>query len=735
MEYQNGSNEHSFVRKGNPGASMETTCYPRTARVRDWNRRKHETLVGPGMSKSWSVAETFEASPNLGTSTIAHRRSDIQGLRAIAVLLVVAFHAGLPVPGGFVGVDIFFVISGFVITSLLVRELTRTGRINLRHFYRRRVRRLFPALAVVVSVTVLFAAVLQSPVSDEVGGPELTAMTGLGGLFFAANAVLYRVPIDGYFADRATNNPLLHIWSLSVEEQFYVFFPLLLMAVMVYATRKGRRPVATLFVVTSSVGLLSLLACVLFTYELVGIPGVSSVRSFAFYFPVTRAWEFGFGALVALAAGRIVRWHPRLLNFLGVAGLVGIVLSALFISDASSFPGIVALGPVASTALVIMAGLSNSGGPVTRLLGTRPLTAVGDVSYSLYLWHWPSIVFAGILFPQFNGKELLGALISFGPAILVYRVIEDPIRRGVYGKLTTKRIIAASLVPPALLSVFLLVGARTGWGQPDVDGLQRTVVSESLVVRAGCFLGGDAASRDVFDRCRWSVPNSRGTILLVGDSHAESLSNAVIDAGNAMGYDVVAVTGGSCAFVGPVPGLATTVPNCVELSKWRGDFAMTGDVELVVTTQATAGSIQRLESFGHINPAERWVEANLEVLSPLDHAKVPLLYIGDVPTVGVNGSPCWYGAVVGTRCSASRSLVEHRQARGFAAEREIASGLPNLTYWSPVDRLCDGQTCRSSEDGRALYRDAEHLTPFGADVLRPDIQRLMTGILSLKGVD
>ncbi|MBU6280558.1 MAG: acyltransferase, partial [Actinomycetales bacterium] len=316
----------------------------------------------------------------------AHRRADIQGLRAIAVLLVVAFHAGLPVPGGFVGVDVFFVISGFVITGLLLREFAGSGRLNFRRFYSRRFRRLIPALALVVTVTALLAIPLQSPF----GAQQVTAKTGIGSMLLLANAVIYQVS-GAYFDGPAELNALLNTWSLSVEEQFYLLFPAVL-AVGWWLSRRwfsrvGHRELGAITLVALLSGA-SFALSVWFTFADHPIGFIERPAQFAFYASLTRAWEFGAGALLAFAAQR---WQPsqRAGLILGSAGAVLLILSVFLIDGAVPFPGWAALPPVAATLLLIAAGPTSATG---RALSVGVMVWIGALSYSWYLWHWPLIV-------------------------------------------------------------------------------------------------------------------------------------------------------------------------------------------------------------------------------------------------------------------------------------------------------------------------------------------------------
>ncbi len=323
------------------------------------------------------------------------RRRDVQGLRAIAVLLVVLFHAELPVPGGFVGVDVFFVISGFVITAMLMREWARHGRIRFGHFYFRRFLRLTPALALVVAIVALASVFLQNPF----GAQQTTARTGMGAMLLSANYVIGHAAGD-YFADNATTNPLLHTWSLSVEEQFYLVFPALL-AVAWLLVRRGR-PKAPLVIVTA-IAVASFALGVAWSFGSTWAEGLTTYfggpESFAFYSSLTRGWEFAAGALLALGLSRIPVPTPAVARLIGAVGAVVLAVSAFAIHDSQPFPGVVALLPVAGTVLLILAGSHHTTG-VSSALSTRPMVWLGDISYSWYLWHWPLIVFAALLFPN-----------------------------------------------------------------------------------------------------------------------------------------------------------------------------------------------------------------------------------------------------------------------------------------------------------------------------------------------
>ena len=293
-----------------------------------------------------------------------HFRPDVEGLRAVAVLLVPLYHAGVPgFGGGYVGVDVFFVISGFLITGLILRELETTGRLSITGFYSRRARRLLPAAALTLLVTVAASVALLSAVRiADVATDIASAAAYVSNLRFGIQA-------------NAAPSPVLHFWSLSVEEQFYLFWPTLMVALFWLSgrLRAGRRG---LFAGIALVSALSLVACVWLTGQ---------NQPWAFFLLPTRAWELGLGALLAVSLGRLPAIRPRIAAALVLAGLAAIALADLVLSDASVFPSVAASLPVAGAGLVILGGL---GKPLpARLLALPPFTFLGRVSYSIYLWH------------------------------------------------------------------------------------------------------------------------------------------------------------------------------------------------------------------------------------------------------------------------------------------------------------------------------------------------------------
>jgi peptidoglycan/LPS O-acetylase OafA/YrhL len=345
------------------------------------------------------------------------KRFDIQGLRAVAVGAVICDHLFHRPSGGFVGVDVFFVISGFLITGLLLREFERTGHISLRQFYLRRVRRIAPAATVVLVATVLAGFLLLAS-----SRAQSIALDAVASFFFLSN---WRFAGSGtdYFQIGTAVSPLQHFWSLSVEEQFYLVWPVLVLTMLVIAVR--RRPGSSLLSRISPVAVM-MVSVTLLAFGWALLTSVSD-PTVAYFSTTTRAWELGVGALLALFAHRFTAIPPRLRTGLAYTGLVGIAVSMVLISPELPFPAPWALLPVLSTALVIVAGIGTEARHVWVL--TNPVSRyIGDISYSLYLWHFPVIVFLAVFMPTTSRAYFTVALVTmFGLAAASYAAIERPL--------------------------------------------------------------------------------------------------------------------------------------------------------------------------------------------------------------------------------------------------------------------------------------------------------------------
>jgi peptidoglycan/LPS O-acetylase OafA/YrhL len=350
-------------------------------------------------------------------------RPDIEGLRAVAVGLVLLFHGyGGPVTGGFVGVDVFFVISGFLITNLLLAEQVRNGRISIAGFYARRVRRILPASALVVIATLVATYLFLGFISGNqvAADAKWTAV-------FSAN-IHFALQGTDYFESQLPPSPLLHMWSLGVEEQFYVVWPglFLLLVLIVRGTRHRNALAATLLLIIG-------------TSIAWSVVQTTSNATWAYFSPLTRAWELALGALVAVLAPTIGRvkagWPPQVVAF---CGMVCIGLSAFVLDSTTPYPGSAVALPVVGTALVIAAGCADVGTLMSRVLSVRPMQWLGARSYSLYLWHWPLLLIpAQYVGGQLTRWQVTGLLlVAVVASAVTYRLVENPIRRA---KLLTSR--------------------------------------------------------------------------------------------------------------------------------------------------------------------------------------------------------------------------------------------------------------------------------------------------------
>ena len=381
------------------------------------------------------------ATPGASSGPAREVRADLEGLRGVAVIAVLLFHLGFPwAAGGFVGVDAFFVLSGFLITGLIIREHERTGRISLPAFYARRVRRILPAALVTIMVTVGVAAFVLAPLDlPEITLDGAAAALSVGNIRFAIGATDYFGP--------TTPSPFRHFWSLGVEEQFYLLWP----ALMILALARGgsRRRVALLI---GGVVVASLAGSIWLT-------GVD--QAWAFYSFPTRAWQLGLGGLLAATAGWFARRSGLLLGPIALAGVVGLVGAVVLIDGSMPYPGALALLPAVATAAVVVGG--DRRGPARWLLSLAPLRWFGRISYSLYLWHWPFLVLPVLALGRELAldERLALAGISIAVATASWRWIEEPFRRGWSPAISRPRTVLAGVGAMALTAA-LAVGVGEG---------------------------------------------------------------------------------------------------------------------------------------------------------------------------------------------------------------------------------------------------------------------------------
>lgn len=660
------------------------------------------------MVRERPAAPSMSPSPNAAPP----RRPDVQGLRGIAVAVVVAFHVGLPMPGGFVGVDVFFVISGFVITSMLEREWTSTGRIDFRRFYLRRFQRLTPALALMVSITVLASTMILSPVGPQ----QIASQTGLGAMFLSANVVI-AATTGGYFDQAAELNPLLHTWSLSIEEQFYFVFPLFLIAAWAAAKRDARKASLPL-------GLVALVGVCSFVMAVVGsstldLPGAGAT-ALGFYSPFTRAWEFAAGAALALVATRRAQSTRRIHTLTGLLGIVLLVCSFWLISGQIAFPGVVTLMPVAAAALLIHAGRESSN-LVSRALGYRALSRIGDLSYSIYLWHWPFLAFAGVLWPGDSLALLVAGAVSVAPALLSYRWVEQPIRAlSLSGWRRARPVVAVVVSAPVLVAVAALAASANGYWDPSVRAFQASKTPHHAAL---C----DRADNSSF--CRWNVDATGHPIYLVGDSHAGHFAGAALKAAKSLERPVAISMSYNCPFVRDLEiALADETSTCRMHNDRLLDSLMVSPPGVVIIAGADnywtddRWSVKEAHEPPLVVSAAKisvWETALRQTVKGLEGAGHSVLIVQTVPLhKGYDPARCTPLKISSNGCTHVQTEADALQSQGSA--RAVVSRVTSQTNSAALDLwdyFCSDGRCATMKGTTALYTNWSHISVSASDAL------------------
>ena len=454
-------------------------------------------------------------------------RTDIDGLRSVAIIPVVLFHAGLAaVSGGYVGVDVFFVISGFLITSVIMRGIEK-DTFSFTHFYERRARRLLPALFAVLAFSLVVGFFVMSPVQYRDMGTAIVAT-----VFYVANILMWSR--SGYFQSSSEYDPMLHMWSLSVEEQFYIFYPLLLLLI---TKSLKRRPLVL-------VSLISLASFALAEW------GVRNAPNPTFFWLPTRAWEMGLGAIVALSTIGTV-WSAHVRHMIGLSGLALILFAVVFYTPLTPFPGMSALPPVLGTAMIIAAG--RGGANIAGLiLSWKPLVWIGLISYSLYLWHWPVLVFLNIHFGLHHVPAWAmasGVILSLALACLSWRFVEQPFRSS--SGYSRKQIFTISGAGIAAFTVAGLVlfsaqGFDTRFN-PKTNAAFHA--AEGNPYRERCM-----GLRTREELCQIGDETSSPSFVLWGDSHAMSAAQGFDVAAKSQGRRGLLATHSDCPSVIGVSG-------------------------------------------------------------------------------------------------------------------------------------------------------------------------------------
>lgn len=663
----------------------------------------------------------------------------IDGLRAVAVLAVIAYHLDARLlPGGFTGVDVFFVISGFVVSASMAHLHRPQPLEYLAYFYSRRIRRIAPALIACLMVTGIASALFipQAWLSDTSTAVGRWAFVGL------SNFVLLRTDGD-YFSPKVEFNPYTHTWSLGVEEQFYVLFPLLFFAWAFGA--RGRKVSMALF----AAGLMASLGYVIHVAE--------ARPALAFYMLTTRFWQLAAGVLLfqVLASARRAEGTPRLpahVATLGAFVSLALLGYSLVTARAGHSPWPDSIPAVLGTlGLLGFLYRPNAGGPLRSLLECTPARWIGRLSYSLYLWHWPVFVLmrwtVGL---ESLPTQVVALTVTFGLAALSYYFIETPFRRAAVFRNAHK----LAVIGVGVIAIFAFMGAyrKIGRMQPDLS-LSVTARNaddwypmgrETDAVYPDCAAAGhleNVAGVDVrvYSKSSCTAPPAHGRMFVIGDSHAAAYMGLYAKLAVESGRDVYLYTRAGCSFVSLQPGRDYKVPHCREF----GDAAL-ADVQ----TRAKPGDVLFLAALRLPRYADQWVSFDPEqvrstmfsedavaarkeaeqtardMLKPLAERGIAIVFEAPKPVFRSPPYRCadWFSRgnpACRDGLTMQRAQLEALREPVLTSFANIAAQVPGVSVWDPFPILCPGPTCRVEDGGHPLYFDADHISGYANRKLMP----------------
>jgi peptidoglycan/LPS O-acetylase OafA/YrhL len=701
-------------------------------------------------------------------------RPDIEGLRAVAILAVVAYHAGLSaIPGGYVGVDVFFVISGFLITDHLRRELAQSGRISFGAFYARRARRLLPSALLVIGVTVAVSCVVLSPLQAMA-----VAKDGLANAFYVGN-YRYALQATNYLSASGPVSPLLNYWSLGVEEQFYLVWPVLLFAASLVWWRKSTRtagaaprPAQPLF--STVVLALAMLAAGSLALS---IWLTRANEPWAFFSLPTRAWELAVGGLLALAAPRLGRLPAACMSLLSWAGIGAVVFSAVTFTSTTPFPGVAALVPVAGAAAVVAGGCTRSRLGAVWLLGRRPMQLIGRVSYTWYLWHWPALVLApsivGHRLSVWDNVAVCGlALVLAG---LTTVLLERPLQRASWLVRPRRSLLLTVGLSGALIATILLSTAalpsltgsghaptsklsaqkpKSGTGSTETtinpavaaaqnltDQVQADVaqsvgiqdvpanLTPSLADAAsdeaapfvdGCF---DGFTENSVNPCNYgdiTAPSSK-TVVLFGDSHALMWFPAFDNLANQYGWQLIPQAKATCPPIDITvysPDLGEWYTGC---NQWRA--AVVARIQALHPALVVLGFSREygIPDDRVVVDGTAWMQGLSSMMTTLRATGAQVVLMGDVPYPMSGLVPDCLSAHLtdATACTMPKQYPYFNPS-GVGQEEAVAAAA-GASYIDTEPWFCAGNTCADIVNNLLVYRDDNHITDTYASWLTPVI--------------
>lgn len=667
-----------------------------------------------------------------------HHRDDIDGLRAVAVVLVVAYHAGIDlVAGGYVGVDVFFVLSGFLITGILLEEADKTGRISFRNFWARRVRRLLPLSTLVLASTLGAGWLIVNPVHrGGLAEDARAAALYVANWRHAGRAVAYS-------DTSVTDSLLLHFWSLSIEEQFYVVWPFLIAGCILVA-RRARRPLSTVVSLTAGAVLAASLGLSIVVTE--------SETARAYFLTRTRIWELAAGGLLAamVRTGRI-RPRPRCVatTVASVGGVLVVVPAVVYDTD-TAFPGVAALAPVTGTMLLLVAGAVAAGNPVARALSLSPMRAVGRWSYGIYLWHWPAIGLV-LLADQRWGLPgarhhhvLVAVLTSVGLAALSHRLVENPVRRSsrlaprpfvslALGGVLTVTVLGESFLvartPDSAAVVSTPDGRPASMLQTPEDAVSDTEndIPRSCfneIANTGCILGD---------------PDGDFVVVHIGDSHARHFSPALASIAVSRGWRLHSWTKAACAPYditqydsqsrGPNTGCRRWYESVLDA------MDRIGPVDLVIIGRSSTYDRLLLDANGNRITVEQdrhdeWARGVTATFDALRSRTDRIVVMRDTPSFNEPTMVECLALARADPASCSRPWPAVRPDDWMLGAEAAIVRPSGLSVVDPFSLVCPADPCTAVSPGGAIkYRDSHHLTRTFSLELSDGLDRLLSDAL------
>jgi len=617
------------------------------------------------------------------STTTNKKITQIQGLRAFAALLVTLFHAKW-ISGGFIGVDIFYVISGFLITGLLLREIERSGTIDFKKFYARRFKRLLPTSFVVLILTALVSwMVIPGTMRASLGKDIIAASLYISNYLFAWWQADYQ-NLD------ATPSPVIHYWSLAVEEQFYLVWPLLILLFFMISQRFHNKK-----------GLTYLVASITFVSFAFSIYQTETSPIWAFYSLPTRAWELGLGALLVLLP------PLRSRKLVGLIGFVLLIFSSFFFNETTAFPGVNAILPVLGTVLLI--ATINSWPPfMNDLANSRISQWLGEISYPLYLWHWPLLVIPSTYLarPLENHERLFAIIMTIVLADLTHRFVEEPYR---HIKISSDVVFKRTAIATACTVLLGTVIVFTSSDKIDVSGINGAVSLSQIKARPLVYDDGCHAnySQTQSSQCEYGDLSSDKTIVLYGDSHAAQWFPGLVEIAGRSGYKLVSLTKSAC----PAVETLRSDQGAFKMSRcgqWRKN-----SLERIKKLKPDALIMSGFQYFAPpanvVNRDQWWNEGQRKLLKNVKGTSANLIYITDTPHPLRDIPAC---------------LSNYSISKCNTTTRSLNLSISGFKVIDPNPWLCS-RSCPAVKDGVVAYRDASHISVDIAIALIPRLTQAL----------